>query len=97
MTAIDATVTLGQRATPTDEILMQYLGDETILLDLKSEHYFGLNTVGSRIWALLPEATNLATVLDALCGEFDAPRERIEADLLTLIGSLRKAGLITVA
>jgi|APMI01.1.fsa_nt_gi hypothetical protein len=97
MTAIDAAVTLDQRATPTDDILMQNLGDEIVLLDLKSEHYFGLNMVGSRIWALLTEARNLSAILDALCDEFDAPREHIETDLLAIISSLREAGLVTVA
>lgn len=89
-------VTLGNRVTPSDEVLAQEVGDEVVLLDLASERYFGLDPVGTRIWALLPDSANLGAVLDSLCEEFDAPRERIEADLLALIAALHEAGLVTV-
>ena len=97
MTATHAPVTLASRITPSGDVLAQEVGDEVVLLDLAGERYFGLDPVGTRIWALLPEATDLATVLDSLCVEFDAPRERIEADLLALTESLLDAGLVTAA
>ncbi|MBZ0087681.1 MAG: PqqD family protein [Thermomonas sp.] len=97
MTASRAPVTLSHRASISDEVLAQEVGDEVVLLDLAGERYFGLDPVGTRIWALLPDAANLGAVLDNLCAEFDAPRERIEADLLALIAALCEAGLVTVA
>ncbi len=97
MTATPAAVTLASRISPSDEVLAQEVADEIVLLDLAGERYFGLDPVGTRIWALLPDASDLSAVLDALCAEFDAPRERIETDLLALIDSLRDAGLVTVA
>jgi len=97
MNALPATLTLSHRAIQTDEILLQNVEDEVVLLDLKSEQYFGLDPVGTRIWALLPESDSLTTVVDRLCNEYDAPRERIEADLLALIASLRDAGLVSIA
>jgi len=90
-------VTLGNRVTPSDEVLAQEVGDEVVLLDLAGERYFGLDPVGTRIWTLLPDAANLGVVLDCLCEEFDAPRERIETDLLALIAALSEAGLVAVA
>ncbi len=96
MTASSAPVTLASRAARCKEVLGQEVGNEVVLLDLAGEHYYGLNPVGARIWTLLPEAANLAAVLDTLCAEFDAPRERIETDLLALVESLREAGLISV-
>ncbi len=97
MTATRAPVTLASRITMSDEVLAQEVGDEVVLLDLAGERYFGLDPVGTRIWALLPEAASLAALLDTLCTEFDAPRERIEADLLTLVDALLDAGLVTAA
>lgn len=97
MTATPAAVTLASHILPSDEVLAQEVADEIVLLDLAGERYFGLDPVGTRIWALLPDASDLSAVLDALCAEFDAPRERIAADLLALIAALREAGLVTVA
>ena len=96
MTASPAPVTLAQRATVSDEVLAQEVGDEVVLLDLAGERYFGLDPVGTRIWGLLPESADLASVLAQLCAEFDAPQAQIEADLLALIAALREAGLVTV-
>ena len=45
--------TLASRIRPSDEVLFQELQDESVLLDLKSGVYFGLDIVGTRIWQLL--------------------------------------------
>jgi hypothetical protein len=37
----------------SDEVLAQEVNEETVLLDLKSECYFGLDPVGTRCWQLL--------------------------------------------
>ena len=96
MTATNASVTLATKVAISDDVLLQEVGDEVVLLDLASERYFGLDPVGTRIWGLLPERDDLASVLSSLCGEFAAPAERIEADLLTLIEALLEAGLVTL-
>lgn len=74
--------------------MAQSVGDETVLLDLASEKYFGLNPVGSRIWELLGTHASLADVHLQLCNEFDAPPDRIRMDLLTLAEALVDAGLL---
>ena len=75
---------------------MQEVGGEAVLLDLASEQYFGLDPVGTRIWTLLADAPVLSQVHSALCEEFDAEPERIQTDLLTLVGQLSEAGLVKV-
>lgn len=65
-----------------------------MLLDLESGRYFELNATGRRIWELLDEGSSLARVLDRLVAEFDAPREELESDLLTLVGELDREGLL---
>lgn len=87
-------VTLSQRFSRSPDVLAQAVGDETVLLDLASEKYFGLNPVGSRIWELLGQQATLNDVLRQLCTEFDAPAERIQSDLLALTQALLDAGLL---
>ena len=89
-------ITLAQRAKPTADVLCQEMGGEVVLLDLASERYFGLDPVGTRIWALLDQDQPLQQVLDTLCTEYDAPRDRLQADLVALVGQLADAGLVTV-
>lgn len=96
MTATLQPVTLAQRARLSDEVLVQEVGGEVVLLDLASERYFGLDPVGTRIWTLLDQNQPLQQVLDTLCDEYDAPRERLHEDLLALVAKLAEAGLVTV-
>jgi hypothetical protein len=96
MTATPLSVTLADRVTPSEDVLIQEVGGEAVLLDLASERYFGLDPVGTRIWALIGEGNNLQTVRDTLCREYDAEPERIESDLLALVTELAQAGLLKV-
>jgi len=41
---------LNQTFTISDEVICQELGGESVLLDLGSESYLGLDEVGTRIW-----------------------------------------------
>ena len=97
MTATPANVTLAARVRPSTEVLAQEVGGEAVLLDLAGERYFGLDPIGTRIWQLLADAPSLQQVHATLCGEFDAPAERIQADLLALVQELAVAGLVEIA
>ena len=94
MTATPASVTLATRVQPSAEVLAQEVGGEAVLLDLAGERYFGLDPVGTRIWALLAQAPVLEQVHATLCEEFQAEPARIETDLLALVQQLAAAGLV---
>ena len=96
MTATAISVTLDHRVNRSDDVLMQEVGGEAVLLDLASERYFGLDAVGTHIWAMLADAPTLSQVHTTLCSEFDAPPERIQTDLIALVEQLSEAGLVKV-
>ena len=60
-----------------------------------------MNCFGSsrtcRAARMLADAPSLQQVHATLCGEFDAPAERIQADLLALVQELAVAGLVEIA
>jgi PqqD family protein of HPr-rel-A system len=72
------------------------LDDELVLLDERSGKYFGLNAVGSRIFSLLKETGDEAATLAALVAEYQAPEERLKADLGAFIAKLAERGLLKV-
>lgn len=97
MTAHPAAVTFDSVLTPSDQVLFQEVGGEAVLLDLASEQYFGLDPVGTRIWALLDGKAPLGAVHAQLCSEYDAVPARIGDDLLALASRLLDAGLVAAA
>ena len=92
-----ATMTLSNRIQVLDDVLCQELGGESVLLDLASQRYFGLDTVGTRIWALLREDVPLPRIVEVICGEYDVEPSQMERDLLALLDELSEKGLIAVA
>jgi hypothetical protein len=65
-----------------------------VLLDLASEQYFGLDSVGTRIWTLLNEGVGAAAVVDTLLEEYEVERATLAADVDELLARLAAAGLI---
>jgi hypothetical protein len=78
----------------SEDVLFQEVGGETVLLDLDSEQYFGLDAVGTRIWQLLGEGAGAEAVVEALLEEFEVERATLAADVSTLLDQLAEAGLI---
>ncbi|TRD11654.1 PqqD family protein [Erythrobacter insulae] len=86
---------LNDRFAASDDVVAKQVGGETVLLDLASGQYFGLDLVGGRIWELFGEASqSLSSLSDAIEAEFDAPRSVIETDIRALLVDLKDRELI---
>jgi hypothetical protein len=79
-----------------DSVLFQQVSDESVLLDMDSEQYFGLDEVGTRIWQLIVEDGRLGDVHAAMLDEYDVDPQVLERDLLDLVGTLAQKGLVVV-
>lgn len=90
-------IPLSSTITLSTEVLSQEVNDETVLLDLQSESYFGLDEVGTRIWQLLQQDGNLKQVFDTMLEEYDVDAEQLEKDINKLLNKLIDAELITVS
>jgi hypothetical protein len=88
---------LNQTITLSPEVISQEVSGETVLLDLESENYFGLDEVGTRIWQLIKENGDLQTVYRTMLEEYEVDEERLQADLETLLGEIAELGLVTLA
>ena len=87
---------LSARATRSSEVLFQELDGEGVLLNLESERYFGLDTVGTRVWELLGDDGRLRAVYEALTAEFEVDAAQLATDLIEFVTQLAAAGLVTV-
>ena len=79
------------------QVMARLVGDETVILDLASGTYYGLDPVGARIWQLMAEGKALASVCETLVDEFDVSRETLERDVLHLTKELCAKGLVNIA
>lgn len=79
------------------QVMARTVGDETVILDLASGTYFGLDPVGARIWQLIGEGKTLAEICATMLDEYEVERAQLEVDLLRLTGELLERGLVVSA
>lgn len=72
------------------------IGGETILLSMQSAMYYGLDSVGSRIWALVQEPIRVSVIRDVIAREYDVDPGQCEADVLAFLQEVAAKGLIEV-
>jgi hypothetical protein len=84
-----------RQVAPSAEVLVQTVDQDAVLLDMRSEQYFSLNSVGRRVWELLQETGDVAAIRDRLSAEYDVPMADLERDLDALLARLLEAGLVS--
>lgn len=78
------------------DVFFQEVEGESVLLNVKTGVYYGLDEVGTRMWSLLAEHGEVEDVCRALLEEYDVTEDRLRGDLLGLIQQLREKGLVQV-
>jgi hypothetical protein len=76
-------------------VAFRRLDTGTVLVELATGRYFSLDPVGARCFELLHEGHDLEAAAAVLAAEYDAPAERIRADLDALVDQLAERGLVT--
>ena len=87
-------VTLNDSLRIPDGVATRKLGDETILLNLETGTYFGLDAVGSRFLELLEQYGDISVAHRTMLAEFDVQSQTLEADILRLVEEMRSKGLL---
>lgn len=89
-------LTLDRTVAPSDDAVFRELDGQSVLLNLATGLYFGLDAVGTHVWQLAAEDGSLRAVRQRLLDEYDADPATIERDLLTLAETLVDKGLWSV-
>ena len=63
-------------------------GDRTVVLDLGRGEYYSLDGIGTRVWTLVGDRIDVPAIVARLGDEFDAPIDRITADVEGLLQQL---------
>ena len=87
---------LSDKGTIPPQVMARKVGDENVILVLASGTYYGLDTVGTRIWQLIALGQTLEQVCEVMLAEYDVTREDIERDVLALVETLMKSQLLRV-
>jgi hypothetical protein len=85
-----------KRITSRPDVLVRELRGESVLLDLASERYFGLDEVGTGMWRALTGSPSVEQAIALLLEEYDVPPDRLREDVASFVDTLSSAGLVDV-
>ncbi len=80
----------------SDTVYTQKIDGEMVLLDMASENYFGLDSIGSEIWQLLYDGATLRQVQETLLELYDAEPEVLINDFEKFMTKLLDSGLVKI-
>jgi Coenzyme PQQ synthesis protein D (PqqD) len=72
------------------------LAGESVILNLKTGTYYGLNAVGSSVWLLIQEPKTVQHLCEAILQEYDVDPQTCEQDVKTLLTDLLSAQLVEI-
>ena len=85
------------RFVKAEHVLVQELDGEAVLLNMKSEFYFGLDEVGFRMFRLITTADSLKQAYEILASEYDVDPNQLRQDFDRLVRELLESSLISKA
>ena len=89
-------ISFSDRVKIPDDVLISKLQEESVILNLDSERYYGLDDVGTRILSVLTTSESIEAAYETLVKEYDVDAHVLRQDLIELIENLSKQGLISI-
>jgi len=91
-----SSISFSDRVRVPEDVLISNLQDESVILNLNSERYFGLDNVGTRMLTVLSISNSIEAAYELLLTEYDVDPHLLRRDLMSLIENLVEQGLLAI-
>ncbi len=89
-------ITLDSIIVKNTEILNTQLDDEYVLMSIEKSNYYGIDSIGSRIWQLLENEISVKEICEKLTSEYDVEFDNCVKDVISFLDELNNENIITV-
>jgi Coenzyme PQQ synthesis protein D (PqqD) len=79
-----------------DSIISTDVDGETVLFSVADGHYYGLDPIGSAIWAEVAVRVRVDAVCQRMAEQYDGAADEIAADTLEFLGEFADLALVDV-
>jgi len=90
-------ISLNSTIKRNPELVSSNVDGEKVMMSIESGEYFGLDSVGSRIWELIENPIQVEKLIELLLDEFDVEKEQCEADTVDFLDQLFEKRLIIIS
>jgi len=92
-----AAPTLNDRVSVPDTVVSREFDGETVLLNLDTGMYFGLDAVATDMWRAMLDSASLADASGVVGARYDVEPDTLRGDLLHFAQQLLDKGLLQAA
>ena len=85
------------RVVVSPDAVAAALEGETVILGMQDGVYYGLDSVGSRIWGLAASPATLGSIHSTIVAEYEVAPDAAWDDLCAVVRDLLVAGLLVFA
>jgi hypothetical protein len=89
-------ISFDMRISVPSDVMIQEVAGESVLLNLKSERYFGLDDMGTCMWRSLTTASSIQATYDEMLNDYDVDAAQLRRDLHDLVENLVAHGLVEI-
>lgn len=82
---------------PHPDVVWRRVGDEAVLVNLKTNRIYSLNHTGARLWELIDAGHDREAAEAALLSEFDVEEGELRNEVAAVLEELAREGLILEA
>jgi len=86
----------GDRVVVAPDVMLRGVGGESVLLNLKTEFYFGADAVATQMWTALTSSETIQSAFDSLLAEYEVGQNKLRHDLEELLNRLMEHKLIEI-
>jgi len=83
--------------TRNTRILSAPVHGEIVMMDIESEHYYGLDDIGGVIWQRLEVPLTFGDLIDCLVADYEADPAVIAEDVRKLLSTMAEHKIVTLA
>jgi len=71
-----------------DDFMFTEVDGESVIMNIETGHYFGLNSVSTDIWNILEEEMAYTTLIQKVIEQYDVDEETCRTDTRPVIGKM---------
>ena len=80
----------------TKDVVASDIDGEVVMMSIENGAYYGIDSIGSRIWELIETPCKVSELIEKLLEEFEVDRPTCEKDVLKFLEELQKDKIILV-
>lgn len=89
-------MTLATTVKQSNKILVQNLDEDTVMANIDSGFYYGVNQTSKRIWELIADPITITDICGRLQQEYEVDAATCESQVLSFLNELAREGLVDI-